>query len=124
MRFIANDETALSVDVGFYLDFQVDNITGRPSGCPVFDNKHDDWREAGPVDCPKQKYAPEGEPLHLVVEEYADYQDLWVDDFVTAFEQMVVNGVPEDDLNAGPTVWGVQCSERHVQRLGYVWKCQ
>ena len=124
MRFIANDETALSVDVGFYLDFKVDNITGRPSGCPAFDEEKEGWRAAGPVDCPKQMYAPEGEPLHLVVEEYADYQDLWIDDFVDAFEQMVLNGVPEDDLRAGPTTWGVECSQRAVEKLGAVWTCQ
>merc|ERR1711892_1399103 len=125
MKFIANDETAMSVDVGFYLDFQADNITGRPSGCPVFDHQHNpDWHDAGPVDCPKQMYAPEGEPLHLVVEEYADYQNLWIDDFVPAFEQMVVNGIPEEDLQTGPTTWGATCSQQPVKSQGVVWVCK
>ena len=34
-----NDETALSVDVGYYLDFDVDAATGRPRGCPSFESK-------------------------------------------------------------------------------------
>ena len=126
MKFIANDETALSVDVGFYLDFQVDDITGRPHGCPVFDDQHSaHWGSAGPVDCPKQMYAPEGEPLHLVVEEFADYQNLWIDDFIPAFEQMVANGIPEEDLQAGPTRWwGAECNQQYVQKLGKIWVCQ
>ena len=41
MRFIANDETALSVDVGYYLQFEADTQTGRPSGCPIFDDQVD-----------------------------------------------------------------------------------
>ena len=36
-RFIQNDETALSADVGYYLNFEVDAVTGRPQGCPSFD---------------------------------------------------------------------------------------
>ena len=34
-----NDETALNVDVGYYLDFDVDAATGRPRGCPSFESK-------------------------------------------------------------------------------------
>ena len=34
-----NDETALSVDVGYYLDFDVDAANGRPRGCPSFESK-------------------------------------------------------------------------------------
>ena len=29
------------------------------------------------VDCEKQNYAPEGEPLHQIVDEFADHQDVW-----------------------------------------------
>ena len=29
------------------------------------------------VDCEKQNYAPEGEPLHQIVDEFADHQDIW-----------------------------------------------
>ena len=41
MRFIANDGTALSVDVGYNLQFEADILTGRPSGCPIFDGQVD-----------------------------------------------------------------------------------
>ena len=56
---------------------QVDPETGRPSGCDCFSHRSD-WRTSRIVDCPKQSYAPEGEPLHQIVEEYADNQDLWI----------------------------------------------
>ena len=29
------------------------------------------------VDCEKNSYAPEGEPLHQIVEEFADNQEAW-----------------------------------------------
>ena len=83
-RRIQNDETALSTDVGYYLDFDVDAETGRPKGCPSLDakqdgglNKNNNWRNSKVVDCEKQNYAPEGEPLHEIVEEFADDQGAW-----------------------------------------------
>ena len=36
-RLIQNDETALSSDVGFYYKFDFDPQTGRPFGCPGYD---------------------------------------------------------------------------------------
>ena len=80
VRRIQNDETALSVDVGYYLDFQVDPETGRPSGCDSFEESHNspDWSNSKVVDCPKQMYAPDGEILHEVIDEFADHQDIWI----------------------------------------------
>ena len=40
-RDIQNDETALSSETGFYWKFESDPETGRPFGCPGFDN--DKW---------------------------------------------------------------------------------
>ena len=44
-------------------------------------------RYAGPIDCPLQTYAPEGEPLHSIVEEFADDQNAWLRDFLPVLEQ-------------------------------------
>ena len=38
-RFIQNDETALSSETGFYWKFESDPNTGRPFGCPGFNEK-------------------------------------------------------------------------------------
>ena len=69
---------------------QVSPATGLPTGCPAFDSAYH-WNDhttskgyAGPMDCPLQQYAPEGEPLHKVVEEYAEDQDAWLRDFLPA----------------------------------------
>ena len=80
VRRIQNDETALSVDLGYYLDFQVDPETGRPSGCDSFEEAYNypDWANSKVVDCPKQMYAPEGEVLHEVIDQFADNQDIWI----------------------------------------------
>ena len=77
-------------------------------------------RYAGPIDCPLQTYAPEGEPLHRVVEEYADDQNAWLRDFLPvgwafaktwcnfvdifqALQKMVENKA--NDLLEAPTGW-------------------
>ena len=38
-RDIQNDETALSSETGFYWKFESDPNTGRPFGCPGFNEK-------------------------------------------------------------------------------------
>ena len=78
-------------------------------------------RYAGPIDCPLQSYAPEGEPLHTVVEEFADDQNAWLRDFLPvgwiftkkltqqcrslfqALQKMVENKA--NDLVEAPTGW-------------------
>ena len=90
------------------------NKTGLPLGCPVFDatprwndnttTKHD----AGPVDCPLQEYAPEGEPLHAIVEEYADSQDAWLEFFLPGLEHMLANNAGQLD-EAPSGWWGAVC---------------
>merc|ERR1712045_509580 len=66
--------------MGYYLDFNVDPETGRPTGCPSFD-KFNGIKRSNIVDCEKQMYAPEGEPLNEIVEDFADNQDNWIKDF-------------------------------------------
>jgi len=131
-RRIQNDETALSTDVGYYLDFDVDAETGRPKGCPSLDakqdgglNKNNNWRNSKVVDCEKQNYAPEGEPLHEIVEEFADDQGAWFKDFLTAFDKMSNNGYEDGDLTEGPSNWiGATCKTQRVRGKGKIWICE
>jgi len=130
-RRIQNDETALSVDVGYYLDFDVDAATGRPRGCPSFESKanggklrNDKWKGSDVVDCEKNSYAPEGEPLHQIVEEFADNQEAWFKDFLTAFDKMSNNGYADGELVEGPSNWiGASCASKRVRGRGKVWTC-
>ena len=125
-RRIQNDETALAVDVGYYFDFDVDPETGRPSGCPAFDDqKRKNWSGSDVVDCDKQSYAPEGEALSDIVEDFADNQDHWIRDFLTAFEKMSNNGYDASELTEGPTGWyGAKCEQKRVKRKGKIWYCE
>ena len=98
---IKNGETALGADMGFYFNFTVDPVTGQPGGCDGLTfNQHN---KSPTVNCGLNQYAPEGEPLHQIVEDYADHQDTWIQDFITAFDMMSRNG--NTDLVDGPTSW-------------------
>ena len=50
--------------------------------------------------CNKEDYAPEGEPLHAIVDDFADNQSEWFEEFIPALEKMVENGY--DDLLGSP----------------------
>lgn len=98
---IKNGETALGADMGFYFNFTVDPETGKPGGCDGLTfNQHN---KSPTVNCGLNHYAPEGEPLHQIVEDFADHQDTWIQDFITAFDMMSRNG--NTDLVDGPTSW-------------------
>ena len=98
---IKNGETALGADMGFYFNFTVDLETGKPGGCDgLYFNRHN---KSPTVNCGLNQYAPEGEPLHQIVEDYADHQDTWIQDFITAFDKMSRNG--NTNLVDGPTSW-------------------
>lgn len=64
------------------------NVTpeGRPTGCEGLDeawlNGHSVF--TGKVTCPKEDYAPEGIPLHQLVESMADDQQLFMEVYIAA----------------------------------------
>ena len=43
-------------------------------------------------DCELEDYAPEGEPLYKIIDDYAQNQQKWFDDFVTVVIKMSSNG--------------------------------
>ena len=79
-------------------------------GCPGFkdamtgkDLTNDEFRNTLIVkpNCPKQDSDDgTGQELWKTVEEYADDQELWINDFILAFEKMQANGYKS--LNQGP----------------------
>ena len=48
--------------------------------------------------CPKEDYAPEGEPLYAIVDDYAKNQQKWFDDFIAIMHKMSSNGYEDSDL--------------------------
>ena len=123
-----NGETALAVDTGFYFDFSVDPETGMPGGCSAFDplktiTLEDGERMSDVVNCPVNKYAPEGEALSSIVEDFADDTDRWIQDYMTAFDKMSTNG--NENLVAGPTKWfDARCSYGRVRKGLRAWHCK
>ena len=50
-------------------------------------------------DCAKEDYAPEGEPLYTIVEDYADNPQKWMDSFFIVLDKMSSNGYDLLDAN-------------------------
>ena len=111
VREIQNDETAVQSDMGFYFHFERDE-DGMPRGCPNFESET--WLNGGDgskggkyrgVDCGLEAYAPDGEPLHQIVEEMADSNENLMKDFAPAMEKMINNGYQADSLDEVPAEW-------------------
>ena len=95
--------------MGFYFKWNI-STEGLPRGCPGFkdtmtgkDLTNDEFRNKLFVkpNCPKQDSDDgTGQELWKTVEEYADDQELWINDFVSAFEKMQANGYKS--LQQGP----------------------
>ena len=111
VREIQNDETAVQSDMGFYFHFERDE-DGMPRGCPNFESET--WLNGGDgskggkyrgVDCGLEAYAPDGEPLHQIVEEMADSNENLMKDFGPAMEKMIHNGYEAEAMDEIPAEW-------------------
>merc|ERR1711971_160375 len=62
--------------------------------------------------CPLQERSdsPGEKPLHLIVEEFAEYQDFWIGEFMLSLEKVLENGYTSGDLTQGPSLDGVVCT--------------
>jgi len=62
--------------------------------------------------CPLQERSdsPGEKPLHLIVEEFAEYQDFWIGEFMLSLEKVLENGYTSGDLIQGPSLDGVVCT--------------
>ncbi len=49
-------------------------------------------------DCNKKDYAPQGEPLYLIIEDYAANAQKWLNMFVQALSKMSANRYLSQDL--------------------------
>jgi len=103
------DEVMLNSDMGLYLDFEVDQATGRQIGTRkdgsischgLVDSDKDAERwakgqisKATEANCEKSKSA-----TATIVEEYASNQAKWVTDFANVFDKMMANGYDINQL--------------------------
>ena len=93
-------EQATSSDMGFVFDFQFDEETGLPYGCPGFDNYG--WKRGRTTtvepDCPLA-------PTAGIVEALADDTEMWKQLFLEAMTKMVQNGYQVNDLHEPNNGW-------------------
>ena len=97
--------------MGFRFQWNIDD-QGLPHGCPGFNNKETgerltepEFRSAfriGPAGCPLQTMDDgNGQELWKTVEDFADSNEVFIDEFTLAFEKMQRNGYAS--LTQGPT---------------------
>ena len=116
---IGRDEIALNCELGLYLDFKVTD--GVPHGCRGLEHFAEQmasnasrpvWSEfpgakfgmKDQPECQKQMLAepPGSTPTSTIMDEYANNQTLWIDDYTVAHEKMIRNGY--ESLHYAPDI--------------------
>jgi len=110
------DEMMMNAEAGLYFKFDEEN--GIPKNCEGLDHFNmDNWmkkggkadtiRRAYHMNCPlnDRSLPDDDKPVSEIIADYADSQDLWVNDFIGAFEKMMRNGYQDGDLTDAPGTW-------------------
>ena len=77
--------------------------------------KFGDWWEnpdhIADFECPLQDITePAGsEPMHVVVEEFAEFQNVWIAEFMSVLEKVLENGYRDEELVRGPDMTEIKC---------------
>jgi hypothetical protein len=100
LAWVSQDEEALAPDAGLYLNFSFDEKTGRPFGCNNLPSWTSWGRKAISPQCGKNmiENPGDGKTMSEIVEEYADSQTKWANDFIAALQKMLTNGADPEDL--------------------------
>jgi len=109
------NQFGLPYELGLYYDFEVSGPANRPRGCPGIDVETVDFpfedvhkgttsKHSNPIQCNKTTYAPEGEVMSSIVEEFADDHDLWAAEFLEAW-QVMQNNVDQELQPASQESW-------------------
>ena len=100
----------------------------KPNG-PV--NEEKPWKDVDKFDyvgvvCPKNPLAiPEGStPVSQVMEEYAQDQDKWVQDFLSAYQKMLSNGYSAGELQDSPYQYDKIVCERQPKSGDFFQVCE
>ena len=114
---VSNRARFTSSEIGYYYDFDFDD-NGLPTGCPVFEgNRDEEWYRGqrsimqGLEDhgCGLQKAKDEqNKPIYKSVQKYANDPELWLEDFVDAFDQMQQNGYTKLETSNN-NFWSHRC---------------
>jgi len=111
-----NNQFAFPWEVGFYYNFTVGGVAQRPIGCSGIDddfgtvsdpkwplrNMNSPIWASRAMDCGLNDYAPEGKPVHEIVEELASDNEHFAKVFLDGWHQMSINGYTDEELVDGP----------------------
>ena len=111
-----NNQFAFPYEIGMYWNLTVGGVGQRAVGCPGLDEPfgtidEPNWplREiqspiwaSKAMDCGLNMHAPEGRPLHEIVDELASDNEHFAEKFLEGWQQMTNNGYSADDLVDGP----------------------
>lgn len=105
----------LNVDMGLFLKFNTDGTSGRPTGCSGLNKAKwlRNWsRFSGLHGCPlNDAMDADGSKMHEIVEEFANDNQQWVNEFTAVFQKMQENGYTSLDLSPAPNNWqGLSCN--------------
>ena len=111
----------LNSDMGLFLKFSTDPSTGRPVGCSgLSDSQWLSNQRRQPRNlhgCPLNDAMDAGGlKMHEIVKQFADDNQVWVDNFVPAFQKMQENGYASGSLTTSPNGWqGLVCGHRNCR---------
>ena len=54
------------------------------------------------MQCGKNQYAPQGRPLHQIIDEFASDNEIWAENFLEGWQLMTSNGYSDQELIDGP----------------------
>jgi len=133
------DEMLMNSEAGLYFKFDEEN--GIPKNCPGFEKftkedmikgdcfdghcADDKVRRAYHMDCPlnDRRLPASDKPVSRIIEDYAEDQELWLGDFIGAFERMTSNGYADGDLKDAPVSWKPAINTQCKKVSGGLMKC-
>jgi len=105
-----NNQFSLPYELGMYYNFTLEGPARRPSGCPGINMPVSEYPkssnmlgksyESNVMECNRSAYAPEGEKISDILDEFADDHEIWAKDFLDSWVIMTSNGA--SDLKDGP----------------------
>merc|ERR1711892_320682 len=107
---------AFPYEIGLYWNFTVGGVAQRAVGCAGLDepfgtitepkwalrNKNSPIWNSPAMDCNVNTYAPQGKPMHEIVNELGSDNEVFAEKFLAAWQMMTSNGYSEGDLEDGP----------------------
>ena len=119
-----NNQFALPYETGLFWNFTTGGVGERAIGCPGLDEPFGEVKTEGDekgtgglwpfrnnnspiwgspaMQCDVNTYAPEGRPMHEIVDELASDNEVFAEKFLASWQQMTSNGYSPADLADGP----------------------